>query len=94
LKAVAETPDTVTTRVAVALEQPPEPGTVYVIVAVPPLIADKAPVVELMVAIVGSEEDQVPPEMDEVRVLVEPAHTVFQASEYKVEISVALNTRL
>ena len=53
---------TVIVFVAVAFGQPPEPRTVYVMVAVPADTPTMAPLAALIVATAGFEEVQVPPE--------------------------------
>ena len=57
--------------VAIAFGQPPEPLTVYVIVAVPAAMPVTTPVAET-VAIVPSDVVQVPPETVDVNVVFEP----------------------
>ncbi len=61
---------TVTVLVAVAFEHPPEPATVYVIVAVPAPTPVTTPVEALTVAIDVLEELQVPPLTVEAKVVV------------------------
>ena len=65
---------TVTVLVAVAFEHPPEPVTVYVIVAVPAATPLIAPVDELIVAILVLLELQLPPVCVELNVLDPPTH--------------------
>ena len=67
---------TVTSNVAVALAQPPKPVTVYVIVAVPVAIAVMSPEEALIVALVGSDEDHVPPKISLSKVVVPFEHIV------------------
>jgi hypothetical protein len=61
---------TVTSRVAVAFEHPPEPVTVYVIVAVPAATPVITPVPETTVAIAVFDDDQLPPATVELKVVV------------------------
>jgi hypothetical protein len=65
---------TVTVLVAVALEQPPVPAFVYVIVAVPVLIPETTPE-EFTVAIEVVPEVHVPPATVVEKVVIEPTHT-------------------
>ena len=63
-------------RVVVASEQPPVPVTVYVIVAVPAACPVTTP--ELFtVAVAVFELDQVPPETDDEKVVVDPSQTFW-----------------
>jgi hypothetical protein len=66
----------VTVVVALALEHPPEPATVYVIVAVPAPTPVTKPVLELIVATELLLELHVPPEEVELNILLPPAHIV------------------
>jgi hypothetical protein len=63
---------TVTVLVAVTLAQPPVPRTVYVMVAVPEATPVTSPEAAFIVAIVVSEELQVPPKVVEENVEVRP----------------------
>ena len=63
---------TVTTNDAVAFEHPPEPTTVYVIVAVPAETPLTTPVVEFTVATPVLPELQVPPVTVELKVVLPP----------------------
>jgi hypothetical protein len=63
---------TVTTLVAVAFGQPPEPKTVYVMDELPAETPTIAPVVALMVATAGFDEVQVPPKTVEAKVTESP----------------------
>ena len=67
---------TVTSNVAVALAQPPKPVTVYVIVAVPVASGVITPEEGLIVALVGSDEDHVPPKISLSKVVVPLEHIV------------------
>lgn len=63
---------TVTVRVAVALEQPPVPVTVYVITEVPAVNPLIAPVDALIVATAGVPLLHEPPETVDVKVVLPP----------------------
>ena len=63
---------TVTVRVALTFGQPPEPKTVYVMVAVPAATPTMTPVALLIVATEGFEEVQVPPKTVEAKVTESP----------------------
>ena len=63
---------TVTTKDAVAFEHPPDPATVYVIVAVPAVTPLIAPVELFTVATAVLSELQVPPVTVELKVVLPP----------------------
>jgi len=63
-------------RVAVALAHPPEPSTVYVIVATPAATPVTTPVFETTVAIEVLLDVHDPPATVDVKVRVAPIHTV------------------
>jgi hypothetical protein len=68
---------TVTVLVAVAFGHPPEPNTVYVIVAVPAETPEITPVEAFTLAIPELSEDQVPPAVPLlVKVVVAPTQAV------------------
>ncbi len=67
---------TVTVNVAVAFEQPPDPDTIYVIVDVPAIKPEIAPVDASIVATVGVPLLHVPPVIVELNDEVPPTHIV------------------
>jgi hypothetical protein len=67
---------TVNNKVAVAFEHPPDPDTIYVIVDVPALKPETAPVDASIVATVGVPLLHVPPVIVELNDEVPPTHIV------------------